>query len=79
MSNAALRPLEPDLRAAMALRARPGGYAALLGAGLSRPSGVMTAWEVLEDLVRRVASASGEPDADPAAWWSNRMEALPEG
>jgi len=78
MSDPALRPLDGELRAAMALRARPGGYAALLGAGVSRSSGVPTAWEVLEELVRRAAAATGEHDVeDPAAWWLSRTGAAP--
>ena len=78
MSDRAPRPLDAELRAAMALRARPGGYSALLGAGVSRSSGVPTAWEVLEKLVHRAAAASGELDVgDPAAWWQARTGAPP--
>ena len=70
--QACLRPVEPMLRAATALRARPGGYAVLVGAGISRPTGMPTAWEVLETLVRRAAAARGEDPEDPSEWWRSR-------
>lgn len=66
-------PLDPHVRAALALTSRAGGYALLLGAGISRSAGVPSAWEVLEDLIMRVAGTVGEPDlADPVEWWRSR-------
>lgn len=47
-----MRPLNPITRAAIALHRRPGAYAVLLGAGISRGSAVPTAWEILEALIR---------------------------
>lgn len=78
MTGAAVSPLEPHLRAAVALHTRPGGYAALVGAGISRSTGVMTAWEVLEELIRRVAAGSGDTDIDdPTGWWMTKTGSEP--
>ncbi len=37
------------LSLAFSLRANPGAYAVLLGAGVSAPSGILTAWGVVTD------------------------------
>ena len=66
------RPLNPITRAAIALHRRPGAYAVLLGAGISRTSGVPTAWEILEALIREVAASEEEQATDPFSWWNGR-------
>jgi hypothetical protein len=43
------------LALAFSLRANPGAYAVLLGAGVSAPSGIPTAWGVLVSLTSQVA------------------------
>lgn len=63
--------LDPLTRLALALEDQPGTHAVLLGSGISRAAGVPTGWELLLDLMRRIAVAEGEADvADPAGWWS---------
>ena len=59
---------------ATALHAAPGVYAVLVGSGLSSAAGVPTGWQVVQDLIRKVALAE---DADPAEvedrpedWWA---------
>jgi hypothetical protein len=75
----AVRVVDPEVRLAIALRARPGGYALLLGAGISGPTGVPAAWEVLEDLIRKVAAASGaDAGAEPATWWRKKASGPPD-
>jgi SIR2-like domain len=62
--------LSPYLSLAFALHSSPGTYALLLGAGVSLPSGVPGAWQVLHWLIGDLAAASGEDrPADPEAWW----------
>jgi hypothetical protein len=62
--------IDPLTRLALALEDQPGTHAVLLGSGISRAAGVPTGWELLIDLIRRIAAAEGEADvADPAAWW----------
>lgn len=59
---------------AFSLRANPGAYAVLLGAGISAPSGILTAWGVVNDLIARVAVLVGEDEPDnPTAWYEERF------
>lgn len=57
------------LTVAFSLHSNPGAYALLLGAGVSAPSGILTAWGVLEDLVARSADLVGADPDDPLAWY----------
>lgn len=54
---------------AFALHSSPGAYALLLGSGVSAPSGIPTAWGVLEELTGRVAKLAGADTEDPVAWF----------
>ena len=59
---------------ALSMQANRGAYALLLGSGVSRPSGIPTGYEIVLDLVRRVARL--EVAADPpdlAAWYLDRF------
>ena len=55
------------------MQANPGVFAVLLGAGMSRAAGLPTAWEVKQDLMRKVAKAEGVPEDQlgtvPETWW----------
>jgi hypothetical protein len=63
--------VSPQLSLAFALHSSPGTYALPLGAGVSLPSGVPGAWQVLRWLIGDVAAAAGqERPADPEAWWT---------
>ena len=61
----------------MSMQASPGVYAVLLGSGASTASGVKTGWDIVKDLVSRVAAArdTGNPEAGaqaaaaPERWW----------
>lgn len=53
------------------VRNNPGRYALLLGSGVSTGAGIPTGWAVVEDLIRKLAAASGEdPDPDPFDWYT---------
>jgi hypothetical protein len=65
------------LTVAFSMHANPGAYALLLGAGVSAPSGIPTAWEVLEDLVGRVAEVSGQVPEDVIGWYEEHFGELP--
>lgn len=67
-------PHEDSLLAlAFSIRANPGAYAVLLGAGVSAPSGILTAWGIVEDLIGRVANLVGQDrPEDPATWYQQR-------
>ncbi|NMO54530.1 hypothetical protein HH310_25520 [Actinoplanes sp. TBRC 11911] len=65
------------LTLAFSLRATPGAYALLLGAGVSAPSGIPTAWGVLTDLTSRVAELSGADASDPVVWYEEQFKQAP--
>lgn len=70
---------------AVNVQAQPGVFALLLGSGVSRAAGIPTGWEVVQDLVRRVAAAS-EPGVEPPStsaevesWWATHRPGVPLG
>jgi hypothetical protein len=82
MTSSALG-IDPLLGVALALHNTRGGYALLLGSGLSSAAGIPTGWGIVEDLIRRVAAAESEEarraaDADPAAWYRARYREEPQ-
>lgn len=57
-------------RLTFSLHANKGAYALLLGSGVSRAASIPTGWEVVEDLVRRVAMLRRAPcEPTPTAWY----------
>lgn len=64
---------DPRVSLATALASQPGVYALLLGSGVSTEAGVPTGWGVVENLVRRVAAASGSTidGEDWEKWWKD--------
>jgi NAD-dependent SIR2 family protein deacetylase len=66
--------MEPHVQLAFAMHAAPGAYAVLLGAGASIASGMPAAWDVQQDLIRRVAAAEGAKEiGDPHTWYRKRF------
>ena len=61
---------------ATAVHAAPGVYAVLVGSGMSSAAGVPTGWQVVQDLIRKVALAEGvdpaEVEDDPEVWWAKQ-------
>ncbi len=58
--------------------AYPGAYAVLVGAGVSAPSGIPTAWGVVVDLISRRAVLTGEDEpVDHERWYTDRYGEVP--
>jgi len=73
--------IEPDLKLALALHNSPGVYALLLGSGLSSAVGIPTGWQVVMDLVRKLAAIQDVELADDAAaekWYWEKYDAEPD-
>jgi len=70
--------IDPMLSLAMSMHSNPGVYALLLGSGVSRSAGIPTGWEVVLDLVRRLAKLEGA-DCEPApeAWYKGKYGVEP--
>ena len=79
--------LDPMVALATSVHASPGVYALLLGSGVSTGAGVLTGWQVVTDLVRRVAVAAAPEDIDaasevgdnPEVWWARHGDGQPLG
>lgn len=74
--------LDPTLALALGLSSSPGVYAMLLGSGVSRAARVPTGWEVVLDLIGKVAALQGEDAAeearaDPEGWWRGQGHGEP--
>ena len=66
--------MDTRLQLALALADNPGVYALLLGSGTSRAAGIPTGWEIVGDLIRRLATAAGQRDIDdPIGWYQTRL------
>jgi hypothetical protein len=70
------RGVNPRDALATSLHASPGVYAVLVGSGMSTAAGIKTAWGVVQDLIRRVATSEGvDPEqfeAMPEEWWARQ-------
>lgn len=70
--------IDPRISLAMAMHANPGVYALLLGSGLSRSANIPTGWEIVEDMIRRVATTNGEDcEPDPETWYREKHSEEP--
>src|SRR6266496_821210 len=71
--------IDPMVSLAFAVYSNKGEYALLLGSGISRASGIPTGWEVVLDLIRKVAKLEGgDCEPDPAAWFKQKHAADPD-
>jgi len=62
--------LDPLESAAFAVYQNKGAYALLLGSGTSRSAGIPTGWDIVLDLIRRLAEIKGEEaEPDPETWY----------
>jgi hypothetical protein len=62
--------VDPTVRLALALHSNRGAYAALLGSGISAAAGVPTGWQIVSDLISKVAALEGaRVGGDPIGWY----------
>jgi hypothetical protein len=63
--------IDPIISLAFGVYSNKGVYALLLGSGVSRGAGIPTGWEVMEDLIRKVAALEkADCGSDPLAWYA---------
>lgn len=71
--------IDPLHSLAFTIQANPGVYAVLLGSGASRSAQIPTGWEILLDLVCKLAEVAGENcGSDPAVWYRERYGKEPD-
>jgi hypothetical protein len=62
--------VDPMTALAFSVYSSKGVFALLLGSGISRSSGIPTGWEIVLDLIKKIAAIEGkECGDDPAAWY----------
>jgi hypothetical protein len=70
--------IDPLFSLALSMHGNPGVYALLLGSGVSRSAGMPTGWEVVTDLILKLASVTNEDAGpDPEAWFSKKFGEAP--
>jgi hypothetical protein len=71
--------IDPLVSLAFAIYGNRGGYALLLGSGISRAAGVPTGWEVVLDLIERVRQVEGEVGNESSEdWYWSRFNSEPD-
>ena len=71
--------MDPQVLLAFALHSNRGAYAALIGSGVSVIAGIPTGWQVVLDLISKVARVLGEdPWEGMAGWYQERFGEEPD-
>ena len=71
--------IDPTVRISLALHANKGAYAVLLGSGVSAAAGIPTGWQIVSDLVGKVAKLEGaDVGDDPVSWYKQRYGEDPD-
>jgi len=71
--------IDSILSLALSIHTNKGVYALLLGSGVSRSAGIPTGWEVVLDLIRKLALLKGQDcEPDPAAWFKDTFGEEPD-
>lgn len=70
--------IDPLISLAFSVYSNKGVYALLLGSGVSRTAEIPTSWEIVTDLIRKLAKINGEDcEPDPALWYEEKHEEKP--
>jgi SIR2-like domain len=71
--------IDPILSLAFSMHSNKGVYALLLGSGVSRSAGIPTGWEIVLELIRKLAHLQGaDCEPDPAAWYQTQYGRAPD-
>ena len=73
------RLIDPLQSLAFSIQANPGVYALLVGSGVSRSSGIPTGWEIVLDLLGKLAVLAGDAgNRDLEQWYKEEYQELPD-
>ena len=71
--------ITPELSLALSMQSNKGVYTLFLGSGVSRSTGMPTGWEVVLDLIRKLARLKGEDcEPSPEAWFRATFKQNPD-
>jgi hypothetical protein len=66
------------IKLSFSIYSSPGAYALLLGSGTSKSAGIMTGWEIMEDLIKKLGKIKGQENLDhPLCWYSETYNKEP--
>ena len=71
--------IDPTDSLAFSIQANRGVYALLIGSGVSKAAQIPTGWDIMCDLIRKLAAASGESaEPDPELWYRENHDEDPD-
>ena len=71
--------MDPMQSMAFAVQSHPGVYALLLGSGVSREAGIPTGWDIVLDLIGKLAATRNEsPGSDAEQWYLEQYGQVPD-
>lgn len=71
--------VDPVTSLAISMQTKKGTFALLLGSGVSRSAQIPTGWDIILDMIRRLATAEGKVvGEDPAQWYRDEYETEPD-
>jgi hypothetical protein len=71
--------IDPLLSLAMSMHSGKGIYSLLLGSGVSKSAGIPTGWDIVLDLIRKLAAMRGETaEPDPESWYQSLAGSRPD-
>lgn len=71
--------IDPIVSVAFSIHSTPGAYALLVGSGVSRAAEIPTGWEIVLDLIRKVAAVmAADCEPDPEAWYAKQFGEEPD-
>lgn len=71
--------IDPIISLVFSIHDSKGVYALLIGSGVSRGAGIPTGWEVILDLIRKIAHIKGEDcEPDPENWYKEKYGLDPD-
>src|SRR5215213_2679870 len=71
--------IDPNLSLSFSVHSNRGIYGLLLGSGVSRAAEIPTGWEVVLDLIRKLAKLQDEdPEPKPDVWYEERYGKSPD-
>lgn len=71
--------MDPTLSLAFSMQSNPGVYALLVGSGISRSAAIPTGWEIVLDLIGKLAAVRGDDcGASPEDWYERAFGDEPD-
>jgi hypothetical protein len=71
--------IDPLITLAFSVHSNKGVYAVLLASGISTAAGIPTGWEIVLDLIRKLAALEGaDCEPDPYEWFTTKHGAKPD-